>query len=174
MYKRQDRFKSLEGAVRDYTSAAFSGYDAEDVSGLLEDRIEKARERLEETREAIKALCEPVDPRRDTAAYRRYFCSEEPGNMEQIKNNEPKRLSLYAAAAAYARAYANIASDMDAAGYSADEAAAIRDEVKHFQNVSGDVKLNSGDYIDLKLYEPAMRRLIDMYISAEDLSLIHI
>jgi len=163
----KDLFKSLEGAVRDYTSAAFSGYDAEDVSGLLEDRIEKARERLEETREAIKALCEPVDPRRDTAAYRRYFCSEEPGNMEQIKNNEPKRLSLYAAAAAYARAYANIASDMDAAGYSADEAAAIRDEVKHFQNVSGDVKLNSGDYIDLKLYEPAMRRLIDMYISAE-------
>ncbi len=164
----KDLFKSLEGAVRDYTSAAFDGYDEEDVSGLLKDRIERARERLEETREAIKALCEPVDPRRDTAAYRRYFCSEEPGNMEQMKNNEPKRLSLYAAAAAYARAYANIANDMDAAGYSADEAAAIKGEVEHFKDVSADVKLNSGDYVDLKVYEPAMRQMIDMYIRAED------
>ena len=30
------------------------------------------------------------------------------------------------------------------------------------------VKLASGDYIDLKMYEPAMRDLLDMYIRAEE------
>ena len=58
----KDLFKSLEGAVQDYTSGALDGYDKEDVAGLLEDRLGKARERLEEAREAVKALCEPVEP----------------------------------------------------------------------------------------------------------------
>ena len=30
------------------------------------------------------------------------------------------------------------------------------------------MKLASGDYIDLKMYEPAMRHLIDTYIRAEE------
>ncbi len=30
------------------------------------------------------------------------------------------------------------------------------------------MKLASGDYIDFKMYEPAMRHLIDTYIRAED------
>jgi type I restriction enzyme R subunit len=34
--------------------------------------------------------------------------------------------------------------------------------------VRGEVKLGSGDYIDLKMYEPAMRHLIDTYIRAEE------
>ncbi len=58
----KDLFNSLEGAVKDYTSDALDGYDREDVAGLLENRVVKARERLEETREAVKALCEPVGP----------------------------------------------------------------------------------------------------------------
>ena len=31
-----------------------------------------------------------------------------------------------------------------------------------------EVKLASGDYIDLKMYEPAMRHLLDTYIRAEE------
>ena len=59
----KDLFKRLESAVQDYTSGALDGYDPEDVAGLLKDRLTKAREDLEEAREAVKALCEPV-PRR--------------------------------------------------------------------------------------------------------------
>ena len=39
----KDLFKSLEGAVHDYTSGALDGYDKADVAGLLEDRLGKAR-----------------------------------------------------------------------------------------------------------------------------------
>jgi type I restriction enzyme R subunit len=43
--------------------------------GLLEDRVEKGRERLEEALEAVRALCEPVEPPRDDQAFYRYFSS---------------------------------------------------------------------------------------------------
>src|SRR5207247_3148935 len=84
----KDLFKSLEGAVQDYTSGALDGYDKEDVAGLLEDRLGKARERLQETREAVKALCEPVEAPKDTAAYLHYFCAKDSGAAEQLKEND--------------------------------------------------------------------------------------
>ena len=164
----KDLFKSLEGAVEDYTSGALDGYDKEDVAGLLEDRLKKGRQDLEEAREAVKALCEPVAPPRDQAAYLHYFCAIESGNAAQLKENEPKRLKLYKYAAALIRAYANIASELAEAGYTADQVAAIKAEVDHYAKVRDEVKLASGDYIDLKAYEPAMRYLIDTYIRADE------
>ncbi|WNK19469.1 type I restriction endonuclease subunit R [Halomonas piscis] len=163
----KDLFKSLEQSIQDYTGGAFDAFDAEDVEGLLEDRLEKARERLEETREAVKALCEAVEPPHDNAAYRRYFvgASDAP---EAQKNNEPKRLALYKHVGAFLRAYADLANEMSEAGYGKDEAAAIKAEVEHYEHVREEVKLASGDYIDMKLYEPAMRHLLDSYIRAEE------
>ena len=163
----KDLFRSLEQAITDYTGEAFENFDAEDVQGLLKDRLQKGRERLEETREAVKALCEPVAPPRDSAAYIRYFCAEENGNLEQLKANEPKREKLYKFTAAFVRAYANLANEMTDAGYSEAQAHEIRDEVAHYNNVSQEIKLASGDYVDLKAYEPDMRHLIDTYIHAE-------
>ena len=71
----KDLFRSLEQSISDYTGEAFSGYDRDDVAGLLKDRLKQGRERLEEAREAVKALCEPVEPPFDTPAYLRYFCA---------------------------------------------------------------------------------------------------
>jgi type I site-specific restriction-modification system R (restriction) subunit len=90
----QDLFRSLEQAITDYTSEAFENFDAEDVQGLLTNRLQKGRERLEETREKVKALCEPVDPPRDSAAYIRFFCAQEDGNLEQLEANAQKRVNL--------------------------------------------------------------------------------
>jgi type I restriction enzyme R subunit len=164
----KDLFKSLEGAVHDYTSGAFDGFDKEDVAGVLENRLGKARERLEETLEAVRALCEPVEPPKGSRDYFRYFCAEESGNADQLKDNEPTRLSLYKHVVALVRAYANLATEMEKAGYTAEQAAAIRADVDHYEKVRNEVKLASGDYIDLKMYEPAMRHLIDTYIRAEE------
>lgn len=164
----RDLFQSLEGAVSDYTSSALDGYDAEDVAGLLTDRLAKARERLEETRETIKALCESVALPRDTPDYLHYFCAADTADMSALKDNEPRRVGLYKATAALMRAYANLANEMTEAGYSPAEAAAIKQEVTHFEAVRQSIMLASGDYIDTKLYEPAMRHLIDQYIRADD------
>lgn len=130
--------------------------------------LEKARERLEEVREAVKALCEPVEPPHDTAAYLRYFCAAESGNAQQLKDNEPRRVQLYKLAGAFLRAYANLANEMREAGYSDAEAQTIRAEVDHYEKVREEVKLASGDYVDMKMYEPAMRHLLDTYIRAEE------
>lgn len=164
----KDLFKSLEGAMVDYTSGALDGYDKDDVKGLLKDRLEKAREDLEEAREAVKALCEPVEAPKDSAAYLRYFCAKDSGNAEQLKDNEPKRLKLYKFVAALQRAYASIANELAEARYAPDEIATIKTEADHYSKVRDEVRLASGDYIDLKAYEPAMRHLIDTYIRAEE------
>ena len=164
----KDLFRSLEGAIQDYTGEAFDGYDREDVKGLLKDRLEQGRKRLEETREAVKALCEPVEPPHDSDAYRHYFCHGGKG----LAANERKRLTLYRAVAAFLRAYANLANEMIEAGYTEAERQTIRDEVGHYEKVRQEVKLASGDYVDLKVFEPAMRHLLDNYIRAEDSEVI--
>ncbi len=164
----KDLFRSLEQSIKDYTGEAFDGFDAADVQGLLKNRLAQGRERLEEAREAVKALCEPVEPPRDTAAYLRFFCAAESGNAGQLKANEPKRVTLYRLAAAFLRAYGNLANEMRQAGYSDAEAQQIKAEVDHYEKVRQEVKLASGDYIDLKIYEPAMRHLLDTYIRAEE------
>jgi hypothetical protein len=77
--------------VQDYTSGAFDGYDKEDIAGLLEDRLGKARERLEETREAVKALCKLVEEPKDTLADLRYFYAKDSGNAGYSLVREPAR-----------------------------------------------------------------------------------
>ena len=164
----KDLFRSLERSIKDYTGEAFAGYDEADVRGLLKDRLQQGRERLEEAREAVKALCEPVEPSRDTVAYLRFFCAAESGNAQQLKNNEQKRVALYKLVTVFLRAYANLANEMGAAGYSDAEAREVKAEVDHYEKVRQEVKLASGDYIDTKMYEPAMRHLLDTYIRAEE------
>ena len=168
----KDLFKSLEGAINDYTGGAFEGYDEEDVAGLLEDRLEKGRERLEEAREAVKVLCEPVEPPKDTAAYLHYFCAHDTADKDALGDNEPRRVALYKQVAALVRAYANLANEMEDAGYTSAEAEAVRQEVKHYELVRQEVKLASGDYIDMKMFEPAMRHLLDAYIRAEETEVV--
>lgn len=163
----RDLFKKLERAVADYTAGALEGFDKEDVLGLLKDRLEEGKKDLDEAIEIARALCEPVAPPKDSASYIRYFCGDVE-NPYSLKENEVKRVKLYKSVSHLLRVYADLANDMSSAGYTKDQAQAIEREVKHFEQVRMEVKLASGDYIDLKKYEPAMRVLIDRYITAEE------
>jgi type I restriction enzyme R subunit len=163
----RDLFNSLETAITDYTGGALEGYEKKDIEGLLSDRIEKAREDLDEALEKIRALCEPVAPPKNTLQYQQYFCAKEQGSAEQLKRNEPKRVELYKAVAAVTRAYANLANEMDAAGYSEADAAAIKAEIAYYADVREEVKLGAGEDVDFKQYEAGMRHLLDTYISAK-------
>jgi len=162
----KDLFHSLETSIGDYTSGAFDAYDKEDVHGLLSNRLETGREKLEEARETTKALCEPVLQPKALIDYIRYFCGDVV-NQDDLKRNEAKRVSLYKNVAALVRAYANLANEIEAAGYSAKETYAIKGEVEYFSKMRQEIKLASRDEVDMKQYEPAMRRLLDTYIRAE-------
>jgi type I restriction enzyme R subunit len=162
----KDLFKSLEKSVKDYTSEVFADYDIADIAGLLSDRLEKGKNDLDTAREAVKALCEPVKPPYHTQNYTHYFCGNTQ-NPEDLKNTEPQRLVLYKSVNCLIRTYANIANEMETAGYTTREIYDIQQEVKHYQKVSQEIKLSSGDYIDFKAYQNDMRHLIDSYIGAE-------
>lgn len=163
----KDLFNYLEGAIGDYTGGAFDGYDAEDVDGLLSDRLAKGRERLEAAREQVKAICEAVDPPKADRDFYRYFSSVD-DDEEARRRHEPRRIALYKAVRALMRAYANLANEMQEAGYTHAETAAIKNEVKYYDKVAEQIKHHSGDYIDMKRFEPAMRFLIDKYIRAQE------
>lgn len=162
----QDLFNSLEDAITDYTSGALDGYEKKDIEGLLSDRIEKAREDLDDALERIRALVEAVAPPKNTLQYQQYFCAMEQGNAEQLKANEPKRVELYKAVAAVTRAFANLANEMTEADYSEAEAETIKKEIAHYVDVRAEVKLGAGEDVDFKQYEAGMRFLLDTYIQA--------
>jgi type I restriction enzyme R subunit len=163
----KDLFKSLESAIHDYTGEAFSGFEAKDVAGLLSNRLDKARERFENTRESIKALCEPAGLSPSTQDYIKFFCWSVTGDDELDGDYERRRVLLYKLAGQLARAYADLATEMTEAGYSASEAAVAKQDVEHFTKVAEEIRLASGDYIDMKQFEPGMRQLLDTYIRAD-------
>lgn len=163
----KDLFKKVEWAIWDYTSEAFDQFEAEDVKGLLTDRLEVAKQRLDESLESIKALCEWVWPERTTASYMHYFCWKN-ADAEELKANEQKRHTLYKYTVSLIRSYANIANEMQEAWYNEWQIGIIKRDVKFYTDLRDEIKLASGDYIDLKSYEPAMRHLIDSYIVSSD------
>ncbi len=163
-----DLFDSLKNAYNDFTSGAFDAYRKEDIEGLLQNRLTKGKERLDEALEAIKALCEAVEPPKDSLAHIYYFCGGTEKKTDALKDTEPRRVTLYKFTIALIRAYASIADELKEAGYTEREIEQIKNDIKHFESLRKEIQLASGDYIDLKQYEPAMRHLLDSYIGAEE------
>lgn len=159
----KDLFKSLEKSVVEYTSEAFDGYEKGDVKGLLKNRLVIAKEKLTASLENIRALCEPVKPPKETPDYIDFFAPE-----DKLEETAQRRVALYKMSSSLLLAYSNLANEMSVAGYGKKEASKIKDEVTHYLGVRQEIKLASGDHIDLKAYEPAMRHLLDTYISAKE------
>ncbi|OOP57920.1 MAG: restriction endonuclease subunit R [Candidatus Brocadia carolinensis] len=164
----KDLFRKVENAVAVYTSELdYDTFEKGDVDVLLKDRLEKGKERLDNALEEMTLLCEPVAPPKDSLAYIRYFCGD-PENEEDLKANEVKRTSLYKQTVAVMRAYANIAAEMEEAGYSKAEIADMKKNVDYYLKLREEIRHASGETLDMKTYEADMRHLIDTYIQAEE------
>jgi hypothetical protein len=66
------------------------------------------------------------------------------------------------------RAYANIADELEPAGYGAADITRIKRQLDHYLNVREIIRKASGESLDLKAYEADMRHLIDTYIEADE------
>ncbi|MEL6697376.1 MAG: hypothetical protein AAFP89_14095 [Bacteroidota bacterium] len=84
-----------------------------------------------------------------------------------IKVGEEIRLAFYKAVMALLRTYSTVANEMDKLGYTETEAQMIKDKISFYGKLRETIRRASGDYVDLKAYEPGMRQLMDMYIDAK-------
>lgn len=162
----KDLFKKVENAIAVYTSELDHEAGDPDPQIMLRDRLKTGRERLEDALEAIALLCEPVEPPKGELEHIHYFC----GNTEiptDLEAREPRRVALYKATATLVRAYANIAGEMDSAGYAQAEANGIRRQVEEYVGLRDTIKNASGETLDFKPFESDMRHLIDTYIEAD-------
>ena len=163
----KDLFNSVELAVNDYTSGPLGGYEPTDTAGMIQNSLNTKKKNLKESLEAVRSLCDPVKNQEDRSQFIDYFCGDIE-NPSDLQNNADKRIELYKAVSRLVRSYAEIANDMEEAGYTQNKAEKIKEEVGRFEDIKSEIKLASGDYIDLKAYEPAMRHLIDAYIDAKE------
>jgi type I restriction enzyme R subunit len=163
----KDLFKKVENAIAVYTSELDRSTGGVDPEVLLQDRVKKGRERLDNALEAVALLCEPVAPPKGEQEHIRYFC----GNTEiasDLEEREPQRAALYKATASLVRAYANIADELEHAGYSSNDITRIKQQLTQYLNVREIIRKASGENLDLKAYEADMRHLIDTYIEADE------
>jgi type I restriction enzyme R subunit len=163
----KDLFRKVENAIAVYTSELDHSAPGPDPEVLLKDRLQVARERLENALETLALICEPVEPPRGELEHIQYFC----GNTEiaaDLEERAPFRAELYKATASLVRAFANISADLAAAGYSEPEIARIRAKADHYVKLREVIRLASGEVLDLKAYEADMRHLIDTYIEASE------
>jgi len=164
----KDLFKKVEDAVSVYASELdYDHFKKSDVDVLLKNRLTKGKERLDEALEAVALVCEPVPLPKDSLKYIQYFCGN-PEDEQDLKNNEAKRTALYKHTVGLIRAYANIADELNEAGYSAKEIEFIKGRVTFYLKLREEIRKASGETLDLKTYEADMRHLIDTYIQAED------
>ena len=163
----KDLFKKVENAISVYTSELDHSAGGTDPEVLLQNRLIKGRERLEDAMEILDLLCEPVAPPKDELDYIRYFC----GNTEiatDLQQRQPRRIAFYRAVVGLIRAYAQIADELESAGYEVHQISRIKQQLSHYLNLREIIRRASGERLDLKPFEADMRHLIDTYIEAED------
>ena len=170
-------FKELFGEVQQAIAVYSSDeLDVDEPTGddgnvRLHDWREEGRRQLEEAREVVIRLCEPVPSPQEVEQYLHYFCGNA-SDPDALAATEPLRITYYKATAAFARAYGTVATDLPALGYDAAKAAALKAEVQYHADIRAAIKKYSGEELDIKPYESDMRHLLDMYVQAEPASVL--
>ncbi len=156
-----DLFDSLQEAHSDYTNGAFENYEREDVQGLVSDKAQKIKKKLEEARGQLRSLCESVKEPKDETGYIAYFCGSD------LEKNAQKRRLFYQLVGAFLRMFVEL-NNIEKPIYSKEEMQKIKQEVQFYRHLQKMIGLNSGDSVDLKSYSEDMHRILDAYIKAAD------
>jgi type I restriction enzyme R subunit len=161
----KDLFKHVNQALQVYTKPLDDRAPGASPDVTLKERLRIERKNLEDALESLYKQCEPVAPPKDDVAYINYFCgnTEDPMSLEATAQI---REILYKSVAKALRCYAAIADQLVEAGCTAPQIARIKHDIQNYVRLREMIQQASGEYIDLKAYEPDMRRLIDTYIAA--------
>ncbi|GHQ42882.1 restriction endonuclease subunit R [Helicobacter pylori] len=156
-----DLFDSLQEAHSDYTNGAFENYEREDIQGLISDKAQKIKKKLEEARDQLRSLCESVKEPKDETGYIAYFCGSD------LEKNAQKRRLFYQLVGAFLRMFVEL-NHLEKPIYSKEGMQKIKQEAQFYRHLQKMIGLNSGDSVDLKSYSEDMRRILDAYIKATD------
>ncbi|WP_172414075.1 type I restriction endonuclease subunit R [Helicobacter pylori] len=156
-----DLFDSLQEAHSDYTNGAFENYEREDIQGLISNKAQKIKKKLEEARDQLRSLCESVKEPKDETGYIAYFCGSD------LEKNAQKRRLFYQLVGAFLRMFVEL-NHLEKPIYSKEEMQKIKQEAEFYRHLQKMIGLNSGDSVDLKSYSEDMHRILDAYIKATD------
>jgi type I restriction enzyme R subunit len=132
----------------------------------LRNWLEEGRKKLDEAREALRYLSEPVALPREVEQFLHYFCGDA-ANANALNETEVLRITFYKAVAVFVRAFAAIAQELTEAGYSDADAAALQKDVEFYGEIRAAIKKHSGEELDIKPYEADMRHLLNTYVQAD-------
>lgn len=171
----KDLFNEIHDAIEGYTNEkntnALSGFDDEDVEGLLKNRFEEGRRALEDAIEELQNYVMFVREPKGVEQYFNFFCYDQAATPsdEQLAvtlENANKREGFYNLVNKLVNRYLSLATQMIEAGYTVEEANNIHQMVIDFSELRDAIMLRSGDMTDLKQYNALMRQLLDRYVKA--------
>ena len=164
----KELFRDVQQAIAVYSSDELDIDEGQggDNNVHLKHWLQEGRKQLDEARQALRYLCEPVALPREIEQFLHYFCGDA-ADANALNETEALRVSFYKAVALFARAFAAIAQELSDAGYSDAEVAGLRKEIEFHVEIRAAIKRHSGEELDIKPYEADMRHLINTYIQAE-------
>jgi type I restriction enzyme R subunit len=163
----KELFEQVQNSIAVYNSDELDVDESgDDGNVIVKDWRTEGKKQLDEARESLRYLCEPIPLPREMEQYIHYFCGDA-GDPLALTNTEPLRISFYKATAAFLRAYAAIAGNLEEAGYSAAEIAVLERETQFYSDTRAAIKRHSGEELDIKPFEADMRHLINTYVQAD-------
>ena len=134
---------------------------------LLQDRLKKGRERLDNALEAIALLCEPVEPPKGELEHIHYFCgnTEIPTICRSASRSAPRSTRR---PPPWCAPMPTSPTNWKPPDIAPPTSRRIKQRIDHYLKLREIIRKASGETLDLKAYEADMRHLIDTYIEADE------
>ena len=160
-------FNNIKDAITNFNdeNGGLSGYDPEDIEGLLEDAITKNKKRFKTAEEAYDAI------KSDWERMGMNTADEVVEYFQTDFDNDPakeRRMLFYKIVQSLASSYSCLSDYIIRAGYTKEEAEAKHKKVGEASSLMLRVKQASEEDFDVKMYDPQMRGLLDRFIRADE------
>ena len=160
-------FNNIKDAMTNFNDerGGLSGYDPEDIEGLLEDAITKNKKRFKTAEEAYDAIKSDWERMGINTADEvvEYFQTD--FDNDQAKE---RRMFFYKIVQSLASSYSCLSDYIIKSGYTKEEAEAKHKKVSEASSLMLRVKQASEEDFDVKMYDPQMRGLLDRFIRADE------